>query len=109
MAAAKMSSLLQAKPGLPCNDVSPAERKGPKLWHFPCMGNVHMHVQTWDLGEGFGKPALTTCSLECNEKSRFLFHKALFILFLELIYLSQQKEKGDKKSIKTEGEFNSES
>lgn len=43
------------------------------------------------------------------KRAGFLFHKTLFILFLELIYLGQQKEKGDKKSIKTEGEFNSES
>jgi len=34
-----------------------------------------MHVQTWDLGEGFGKPTFVTRSLEGSEKRRLFVSK----------------------------------
>lgn len=40
-----------------------------------------MRVQTWDLGEGFGKPAFATCGLEGNGK-RELFVSKTTIYFL---------------------------
>lgn len=69
-----------------------------------------MRVQTWDLGEGCGKPAFATRSLEGNEKRRLFVSKNIiyFIFEINLLKKTERKRPG-MNSIKEEVEFNSES
>lgn len=68
-------------------------RKVPKMWQFPCIGNMHMRVQTWDLGEGCGKPAFATRSLEGNEKRRLFVSKNIIYFIFEINLLKKTERK----------------
>lgn len=76
------------------------------MWQTRCIGHTHVRVQTLDLEQGFGEPAVATSSLEGNERGGFLFQDPSFIFIWKSVYSGQQEEKDKKRLQVKDVEFN---
>lgn len=73
------------------------------MWQTRCIGHTHLRVQTPDLEQGFGEPAVDTHSLEGNEKRRLFVSRAIIYFHLEINLLGTTGRKRQEETPSKEG------